>query len=160
MTFWMDPHPCLFFTKVIDAWQGDVDASGMYLPAGGAILAAYAITAAAVDGSSFASVTEMAYLASGLACLGAIGGLASQKTAALGNKLGMIGVSLGITATLGLIASGGETQPETYLQMLAVMLAGGAAGAGIAKVSCLSFCHSTLHGSVFLFGALHGRSLH
>lgn len=118
--------------------EGDVDASGSYIPAGAGVLVAYALAAAlaAHDGSatSFDAVTEMAYLASGLACLGAIGGLAAQQTASLGNKLGMLGVTLGVASTLGLIASSGEVDPQTYLQMAAVMLAGGATGMGIAKV--------------------------
>ena len=118
--------------------EGDIDASGSYVPAIFGILGAYGLAAAlaAADGSptSFDSVTEMAYLGSGLACLGAIGGLAGQKTAALGNKLGMAGVALGMVSTLGLIASQGEIDPQTYAQMAGVMLAGGATGMGIAKV--------------------------
>lgn len=45
----------------------------------------------------------MTYLASSGLCIGAIGCLANQNTARLGNALGIIGVSGGIAATLGLI---------------------------------------------------------
>uniref|UniRef100_A0A061S3C8 NAD(P) transhydrogenase, mitochondrial n=1 Tax=Tetraselmis sp. GSL018 TaxID=582737 RepID=A0A061S3C8_9CHLO len=114
--------------------KGDIDTSGNYIASGVGALAAYGIAAGTVSGSSsFASVTEMAYLVSGLACLGAIGGLSSQETASMGNKLGMTGVAVGIAATLGLIVSNGEVSPETYLQMAGVMLAGGATGIGISK---------------------------
>merc|ERR1712158_99361 len=40
----------------------------------------------------YPEVHQMAYLASGLACIGALGGLSAQPTARLGNALGMIGV--------------------------------------------------------------------
>jgi NAD(P) transhydrogenase len=40
-------------------------------------------------------INHLAYLAASLCCVGALGGLSNQKTARLGNSLGMIGVSLG-----------------------------------------------------------------
>jgi NAD(P) transhydrogenase len=43
----------------------------------------------------------MAYTAAGIACVGAIAGLASQKTARFGNALGVTGVATGIAATVG-----------------------------------------------------------
>ncbi|CAF1023458.1 unnamed protein product [Rotaria sordida] len=46
-------------------------------------------------------INHLAYLAASLCCVGALGGLNNQKTARLGNSLGMIGVSLGLAATLG-----------------------------------------------------------
>lgn len=49
-------------------------------------------------------VASMTYLASSVACIGAIGCLANQKTARTGNALGMMGVSGGIAATAGLLA--------------------------------------------------------
>jgi NAD(P) transhydrogenase len=40
---------------------------------------------------------EMAgYLAASLCCIGSIGGLANQKTARIGNALGVMGVSTGV----------------------------------------------------------------
>ncbi len=40
-------------------------------------------------------INHLAYLAASLCCVGALGGLSNQKTARLGNSLGMLGVSLG-----------------------------------------------------------------
>merc|ERR1719481_1853780 len=51
----------------------------------------------------YPEVHQMAYLASSLCCVGALAGLSSQPTARLGNALGIIGVSSGIAATLGLL---------------------------------------------------------
>eukprot|EP00873_Tetraselmis_striata_P022641 jgi/Tetstr1/442905/TSEL_030968.t1 len=84
--------------------EGDVDATGVYVPMAAGLLGTYAAAAAATSGNatSFAAMTEMAYLTSGLACLGAIGGLSSQSTAGLGNKLG-------ITGMLGVVGVGGAT---------------------------------------------------
>merc|ERR1712055_621575 len=76
----------------------------------------------------YPEVHQMAYLASGLACIGALGGLSAQPTARLGNALGMIGVSTGVAATLGLL----QPNPEVLTQM-AVVAAGGLLGTTIAK---------------------------
>merc|ERR1711863_163787 len=77
----------------------------------------------------YPEVHQMAYLASGLACIGALGGLSAQPTARLGNALGMIGVSTGVAATLGLL----QPNPEVLTQMALVAAAGGALGTTIAK---------------------------
>merc|ERR1711872_838446 len=77
----------------------------------------------------YAEVHQMAYLASSLCCIGALGGLSAQPTARLGNALGMIGVSTGIAATLGLI----QPSPEVLCQMIGTCAAGGAIGTAIAK---------------------------
>ena len=66
----------------------------------------------------------MAYLGSGLACIGAIQGLANQKTARLGNALGIIGVSTGLFATLGALAPANPL----LIQMAAMMGVGGTIG--------------------------------
>lgn len=71
----------------------------------------------------------MAYLASSLCCVGALGGLSSQPTARLGNALGIIGVSTGIAATLGQI----NLSPELATQMGVTLGLGGLIGAIIAK---------------------------
>merc|ERR1712243_44563 len=68
-------------------------------------------------------------LASGLCCIGALGGLSAQPTARLGNALGMIGVSSGVAATLGLL----QPTPDVLTQMAVTCAAGGAIGTGIAK---------------------------
>lgn len=77
----------------------------------------------------YPDVTNLSYLASSLCCVGALGGLSSQPTARLGNALGMIGVSVGIAATLGTL----KISPELALQMGATMGTGGLLGAIIAK---------------------------
>ncbi|MES1923561.1 hypothetical protein MHBO_005153 [Bonamia ostreae] len=48
--------------------------------------------------------TKMAYVASSLCCVAGIGGLSSQKTARLGNALGMVGVGTGIFVALSSLA--------------------------------------------------------
>ena len=45
----------------------------------------------------------MGYLASSLCCIGGIAGLASQKTARIGNALGLIGISGGMLTTLAMM---------------------------------------------------------
>merc|ERR1719251_660932 len=77
----------------------------------------------------YPEVHQMAYLASGLSCIGALGGLSSQPTARLGNSLGIIGVTSGIAATLGLL----QPNPEVLAQMAATAGLGGAIGTTIAK---------------------------
>merc|ERR1712227_1007417 len=77
----------------------------------------------------YPEVHQMAYLASGLSCIGALGGLSSQPTARLGNSLGMIGVTSGIATTLGLL----QPNPEVLAQMAATAGIGGAIGTTIAK---------------------------
>merc|ERR1712165_704536 len=77
----------------------------------------------------YPEVHQMAYLASGLACIGALGGLSAQPTARLGNALGMIGVSSGVAATLGLL----QPNPEVLTQMAICAAGGGLLGTGIAK---------------------------
>merc|ERR1712079_3446 len=77
----------------------------------------------------YPEVHQMAYLASGLACIGALGGLSAQPTARLGNALGMIGVSSGVAATIGLL----QPSPEVLTQMAICAAGGGLLGTGIAK---------------------------
>ena len=67
---------------------------------------------------------QMIYLGSGLCCVGALAGLSNQKTARLGNALGMMGVAGGIAATLGAL----KPSPELLAQMSAAMAVGGTAG--------------------------------
>merc|ERR1711887_528626 len=77
----------------------------------------------------YPEIHQMAYLASGLACIGALGALSAQPTARLGNALGMIGVSTGVAATLGLL----QPNPEVLTQMAVVAAGGGLLGTTIAK---------------------------
>lgn len=71
------------------------------------------------------------YLGSGLCCVGALAGLSNQKTARLGNTLGMMGVAGGLAATLGAL----KPNPELLAQMSAAMAVGGTAGESV----CLIF---------------------
>lgn len=82
---------------------------------------------AAFNGLS--EVNQIAYLAASLCCVGALGGLSSQKTARLGNTLGIMGVTGGIAATLGIIAP----SMEVLAQMGGVAAIGGLIGSVIAK---------------------------
>ena len=68
-------------------------------------------------------------LGSGLCCVGALAGLSSQPTARLGNTLGMIGVSGGVTATVGQLL---PSHP-VMAQMGAAMAGGALIGGTIAK---------------------------
>jgi H+-translocating NAD(P) transhydrogenase len=82
---------------------------------------------AAMNGLS--EVNQIAYLAASLCCVGALSGLSSQKTARVGNALGIIGVSGGIAATLGILAP----TPEVLTQMAGCAGIGGLLGTIIAK---------------------------
>merc|ERR1712112_571008 len=64
-----------------------------------------------------------------LCCVSALGGLSAQPTARLGNSLGIIGVSSGIAATLGLL----QPNPEVLTQMAATAGIGAVLGTTIAK---------------------------
>jgi NAD(P) transhydrogenase len=77
----------------------------------------------------YPEVHQMAYLASGLCCIGALGGLSAQPTARLGNTLGMVGVTTGVAATLGMI----NPNPEVLTQMVALCGSGALLGTVIAK---------------------------
>jgi len=102
-------------------------------PEHGALMAIPAATFLGAYGyamsQGYPEVHQMAYLASGLACIGALGGLSAQPTARLGNALGMIGVSSGVAATLGLL----QPSPEVLTQMAVACGAGGILGTTIAK---------------------------
>merc|ERR1719211_382867 len=77
----------------------------------------------------YPEVHTMAYLASGLCCIGALGGLSAQPTARLGNSLGIIGVAGGVACTLGQIL---PSQP-VLAQMGMAAGAGAVIGSTIAK---------------------------
>ena len=79
--------------------------------------------------NGYTDTTNLAYLASSLCCVGALGGLSSQPTARLGNALGMIGVSTGLVATLGTL----KISPDLAVQMGGALGIGGLVGAIIAR---------------------------
>merc|ERR1712088_485486 len=112
----------------------------------------------------YPEVHQMAYLASGLACIGALGGLSAQPTARLGNALGMIGVSSGVAATLGLL----QPNPEVLTQMAICAAGGGLLGTGIATDPAATMIKSALFlgtyiggvtftGSLIAYGKLNGN---
>merc|ERR1719510_2311460 len=112
----------------------------------------------------YPEVHQMAYLASGLACIGALGGLSAQPTARLGNALGMIGVSSGVAATLGLL----QPNPEVLTQMAICAAGGGLLGTGIANDPAATMIKSALFlgtyiggvtftGSLIAYGKLNGN---
>ncbi|XP_045181151.2 NAD(P) transhydrogenase, mitochondrial-like [Mercenaria mercenaria] len=73
---------------------------------------------------SYPDIHQMTYFAASLCCVGALTGLSSQTTCRLGNALGMIGVSSGLAATVGLLAP----TPESFAQMAACVGTGGLIG--------------------------------
>ena len=75
---------------------------------------------------------QMMYFASGLCCVGALGGLSKQSTARTGNALGIVGVSGGIAATIGSISPANDL----LAQMVGAMSVGGLIGEG--NVWCCS----------------------
>ncbi len=96
----------------------------------------YAIPAAvtslgllAAYSSGYASVFQMGYLAASLCCIGGITGLASQKTARVGNSLGLIGVLTGVVTALCAL----NFSPGLLTQSLILLLGGGAAGTYIGR---------------------------
>uniref|UniRef100_A0A0B7BKQ0 NAD(P) transhydrogenase, mitochondrial n=1 Tax=Arion vulgaris TaxID=1028688 RepID=A0A0B7BKQ0_9EUPU len=78
---------------------------------------------------TYPDIHQMAYLAASLCCVGALSGLSSQTTSRLGNAMGIIGVSTGVVATLGLL----KPTPETFTQMASCMGLGGLIGTVMAK---------------------------
>ena len=96
----------------------------MGIPAG-----AFLVDYGYAESQGYPEVHQMAYLTSGLCCIGALGGLSAQPTARLGNALGITGVTTGIAATLGLL----QPNPEILAQMAGTAGLGAAIGTTIAK---------------------------
>jgi NAD(P) transhydrogenase len=71
-------------------------------------------------------------LASGVACITAIGGLGKQSTARLGNAIGVAGVLFGLCATLGLQLTAGATAAGVK-QLAGLIGVGSAIGLAIAS---------------------------
>eukprot|EP00914_Ancora_sagittata_P002836 GHVO01005990.1.p1 GENE.GHVO01005990.1~~GHVO01005990.1.p1 ORF type:complete len:610 (+),score=135.60 GHVO01005990.1:114-1943(+) len=78
----------------------------------------------------FPSVEGMAYLGGAVCCIGSIGGLATQKSARFGNALGMIGISLGVVATLGVV----RYTWTTSLLLAGLIAAGGLVGIVMGRI--------------------------
>merc|ERR1740128_1045851 len=104
----------------------------------------------------YPEVHQMAYLASGLACIGALGGLSAQPTARLGNVLGQIGVCTGVAATLGLL----QPSPEVLTQMAVTCGAGGLLATTMVKTALFLGTYIggvTFTGSLIAYGKLNGN---
>mmetsp|Transcript_14687 Transcript_14687/g.19338 ORF Transcript_14687/g.19338 Transcript_14687/m.19338 type:complete len:1075 (+) Transcript_14687:107-3331(+) len=114
--------------KMLDMFKRPTDPPEYYhyyaVPAG-AFVGGYALS----KGMGFSEVDAVASVAAGLCCVGGIGGLASQKTARMGNVLGMSGVSFGLASTIGMM----DVEPATYGQLALLAGAGGGIGYQIAK---------------------------
>jgi len=94
----------------------------LYAVPGGILLGGY--TLAALAGVPY--IHEVAFLGASLCCISSIAGLATQQTARIGNALGIMGVSTGVVATLGLIGSG--LSAGLFAQIVGALGAGGAVG--------------------------------
>lgn len=111
---------------------GDVsDYPMVYALPAAAIPALYA--GALATGHASPELHALTGLAAAAMCVGSIGGLASQSTARLGNRLGMLGVGTGLMATLGSMAGQVEGTPSTLAQMAGALAVGGGIGATIAR---------------------------
>lgn len=97
----------------------------LYVIPAGALLGSYSYGAL----NGFDEIHTFAALTSSLCCVGALSGLASQKTARVGNTLGMIGVSGAIASTLGVLSP----EYNTLVQMGSAIASGSIIGAVIAN---------------------------
>jgi NAD(P) transhydrogenase len=85
--------------------------------------------------SGFEGIPQVAGAGSSVACIAAIGGLASQKTARLGNTLGIAGVSVAVAATLGTmwIHDPNANTLVDFAQIAGLSAVGGLAGSYVAS---------------------------
>uniref|UniRef100_A0A915E5W5 NAD(P) transhydrogenase, mitochondrial n=1 Tax=Ditylenchus dipsaci TaxID=166011 RepID=A0A915E5W5_9BILA len=97
----------------------------LYTIPAGALLGTYAYGAM----HDFSEIHTFAGLASSLCCVGALSGLSSQKTARVGNALGMIGVSGALVSTVGYL----NPDAHTLAQMGIAVSSGSLIGAIIAQ---------------------------
>ena len=94
-------------------------------------------------------MTNAAYLASAGLCIGSIACLSQQSTARMGNALGLIGVSSGIAATVGLLPS----DPAILAQIAGMLL--GASGQllpTIGRIDCLCMPRQAIGACVSTIG--------
>jgi NAD(P) transhydrogenase subunit beta len=80
-----------------------------------------------------ANVAAIAYIVSGVLFILTLRGLSSPVTSRRGNMLGMIGMALAITVTLGTLLAQGLLDPVTIGLMLGGVIVGGGVGAVIAR---------------------------
>eukprot|EP01055_Gregarina_sp_Pseudo9_P001457 Gregarina_sp_Pseudo_9__1456@NODE_197_length_3660_cov_40_940624_g182_i0_p1_GENE_NODE_197_length_3660_cov_40_940624_g182_i0NODE_197_length_3660_cov_40_940624_g182_i0_p1_ORF_typecomplete_len1045_score340_04PNTB/PF02233_16/9_8PNTB/PF02233_16/1_4e184AlaDh_PNT_C/PF01262_21/2_4e66AlaDh_PNT_N/PF05222_15/1_2e35AlaDh_PNT_N/PF05222_15/2_4e03AlaDh_PNT_N/PF05222_15/18PNTB_4TM/PF12769_7/1_4e33PNTB_4TM/PF12769_7/3_8e03PNTB_4TM/PF12769_7/1_3e03AdoHcyase_NAD/PF00670_21/0_00013AdoHcyase_NAD/PF00670_21/7e032Hacid_ len=92
--------------------------------------------------------STLTYLAASLCCISAIGGLATQKSARYGNAMGMIGITLGIVCTFGLV----NINFKTATVAASLMAAGGLCGVSIGNMVQVTELPQTVAGFHSLVG--------
>jgi NAD(P) transhydrogenase len=116
----------------------------------------YFVPAAVSVGGYFATkaigvdTVGMAYVASGVMCIGGIAAMSDMKTSRIANPIAMMGVTTGLAATLGAI----QQTPEVYAQIAACTGIGAAAGFSIAR----GLAPTQLPETVALFHSLVGAA--
>jgi len=114
--------------KMLDLFKRPTDPPEFYelyaIPVG-AFVGGYALTTL----TGFKEASAVAASVSALCCIGGIAGLSTQRTARLGNVLGMSGVAIGMASAIGSL----DWPAATYIQLAGVLGGGGALGAAIAN---------------------------
>jgi len=98
--------------------------------------------------SGAAGIYQMGYLASSLCCIGGITGLSGQKTARIGNSLGLIGVSGGVVTALAQLSF----PVPLFTQALSLLGIGGLIGSYIGKKVAVTELPQTVAGFHALVG--------
>jgi NAD(P) transhydrogenase len=104
------------------------------------------IIAAHLSGAS--GIYSMGYLASSLCCIGGITGLSSQKTARIGNGLGLIGVSGGVITALSQL----NFPISLFTQAISLLGIGGLIGSYIGRTVAVTELPQTVAGFHALVG--------
>ncbi|EKX53833.1 hypothetical protein GUITHDRAFT_156975 [Guillardia theta CCMP2712] len=94
--------------------------------------------------------TGLAYVASGVLCIGGISCMSTMESSRIGNPVAILGVSTGIAATLGAISQ----TPQVYGQIAMACAAGGSVGFMIAR----GLAPTQLPETVALFHSLVGAA--
>lgn len=98
--------------------------------------------------SGAAGIYSMGYLASSLCCIGGITGLSGQKTARIGNALGLIGVSGGVVTALAQLSF----PLPLFTQALSLLGIGGLIGSYIGRKVAVTDLPQTVAGFHALVG--------
>lgn len=98
--------------------------------------------------SGAAGIYSMGYLASSLCCIGGITGLSSQKTARIGNGLGLIGVSGGVVTALSQLSF----PFPLFMQAASLLGIGGLIGSYIGRTVAVTELPQTVAGFHALVG--------
>ncbi|GAB4819658.1 hypothetical protein N2152v2_006704 [Parachlorella kessleri] len=139
--------------------------NNLYAVPAAALLATYAVghsmgysqldSFAYLVAPGYSQVDSFAYLVASGLCIAAIACLASQKSARVGNILGLIGVTTGVVTTLG--ALGADT--KVYAQILACLGIGAGVGSVVANriaITSLPQMVAAFHSLVAAFHSLVG----